>query len=252
VQHHCGLKQGDCKNAFCQGILPPEEVKIVRPPSGDPDAAKDEYWLLQKTLYGLWRSPRHWYEKINSILHSSGLVPNAHNPCFYTGFVRDPQNRLVTQSSVPLSIGLYVDNFVYFSKDPEVETHFECLLQDRLKVDFMGLVEWFLGTHFFWRITPLKVDVHLNQTGFAAILVEQFFRDSWEPTPTATPYCLGVPIDSIARSSDNDDSSSQLRWTEACQSLIGSIGWLATTTCPDLTPVHSFLLPYNANLLLVI
>jgi hypothetical protein len=53
VQHRRGLKQGDCKNAFCQGILPPEEVTIVRPPSRDPDVVKDEYWLLQKTLYGL-------------------------------------------------------------------------------------------------------------------------------------------------------------------------------------------------------
>jgi hypothetical protein len=43
VQHCHGLKQGNCKNAFCQGILPPEEVKIVRPPLGDPDAAKDKY-----------------------------------------------------------------------------------------------------------------------------------------------------------------------------------------------------------------
>ena len=41
-----GLKQDDCKNAFCQGVLPPEEITIVRPLSGDPDAAKDEYWLL--------------------------------------------------------------------------------------------------------------------------------------------------------------------------------------------------------------
>ena len=32
VQHCCGLKQGDCKNAFCQGILPTKEITIVRPP----------------------------------------------------------------------------------------------------------------------------------------------------------------------------------------------------------------------------
>jgi hypothetical protein len=101
AQHHRGLKQGDCKNVFCQGILPPEEITIVRPPSGDPDAAKDEYWLLQKTLYGLRRSPRHWYEKIDAILRSIGLVPNAHNPCFYTGFVRDPRNPLSSASTVP-------------------------------------------------------------------------------------------------------------------------------------------------------
>jgi hypothetical protein len=84
VQHCRGLKQGNCKNAFCQGILSPEEVTIVRPPLGDPDAAKDKYWLLLKTLYGLWRSPCHWYDKIDSMLRSIGLMPNSHDPCLYT------------------------------------------------------------------------------------------------------------------------------------------------------------------------
>ncbi len=49
----CPLCQGDCKNAFCQGILPPNKITIVRPPHGDPKAAPDEYWLLKWTLYGL-------------------------------------------------------------------------------------------------------------------------------------------------------------------------------------------------------
>jgi hypothetical protein len=109
----------------------------------------------------------------------------------------------------------------------------------------MGLVEWFLGIHFSWRFTSSRVDVHLNQTGFAANLVEQFCRNLWDATPTATPYRSGVPIDSIAHSTDADDSPAQLRWTEAYQSLIGSIGWLATATRPDLAPVHSFLSSYN-------
>jgi hypothetical protein len=60
--------QDDCKNAFCQGILPPEEVTIVRPLSGDPDTNPHKYWLLLRTLYSLWRSPWHWYDKINDIL----------------------------------------------------------------------------------------------------------------------------------------------------------------------------------------
>jgi hypothetical protein len=247
VQHCCGLKQGDCKNAFCQGVLPPEEVTIVRPPSGDPDAAKDEYWLLQKILYGLRHSPHHWYEKINSILCSISLTPNAHDPCFYTGFVRDPLDPPVSPTSVPLSMGLYVVDFVYFSEDPAVKALFEHLLRERIKVDFMGVVEWFLGIHFSWRITPSWFDVHLNQTGFAANLVEQFCRDSWDCTPTATPYSFGVPIDSIASSTNKDDSPSQLRRTEAYQSLIGNIGWLTTATHPDLAPVHSFLSSYNSK-----
>ncbi len=63
IQQRCPLHQGDCKNAFCQGILPPEEVTIVHPPSGDPNAERHKYWLLRRTLYGLRRSPRHWYNK---------------------------------------------------------------------------------------------------------------------------------------------------------------------------------------------
>jgi hypothetical protein len=68
VASHCPLRQGDCKNAFCQGILPPDKIAIVCPLCGDPKATLDEYWLLKRTLYGLWCSPRHWYDKINTIL----------------------------------------------------------------------------------------------------------------------------------------------------------------------------------------
>jgi hypothetical protein len=67
---------------------------------------------------------------------------------------------------------------VYFSEDPAVEALFERLLQEYIKVNFMGLVEWILGIQFSWRITTSWVDVHLNQTGFAANLVKQICHDS--------------------------------------------------------------------------
>ena len=244
VEKHRALRQGDCKNAFCQGILPPEETTIVRPPSGDPDADPNEYWLLLKTLYGLRRSPRHWYDKINAILISIGLTPSLEDPCLYSGFITDPSDPTIKSTS-PLTLGLYVDDFVYFSEDPSVESLFCRLLAERCKVDFMGVVEWFLGVHFAWRITPSSVSVHLNQSGFASNLVESFFQDSRNVTPTATPYRSGVPIDSIAPSTDDDDSPAQLRRTAAYQSLIGSIGWLSCSTRPDLSAVHSFLASYS-------
>ena len=108
----------------------------------------------------------------------------------------------------------------------------------------MGLVEWLLVNHFSWKITKSLVDVQMNQSGFASNLVEQFCCNSWDPTPTATPYQSGVPIDSIAPSKDDDNSSAQLCRTEAYQSLIGSFGWLATAAQPDIAPVHSFLSSY--------
>ena len=62
------LKQGDVKNNFCNRDLPPEEVPIAKPPLGNPSAAKNESWLLKKTLYGLQRSPKHWHNKIDGVI----------------------------------------------------------------------------------------------------------------------------------------------------------------------------------------
>jgi hypothetical protein len=137
-------------------------------------------------------------------------MPNAHDPCLYTGFERDPRNPSAPHLDVPLSLGLYIDDFVNFLEDPAVEVLFKHLLREKVKVDFMGLVEWFLGIHFSWRFTSSRVDVHLNQTGFVANLVKLFCWDSWDPTPMATPYRSGVPINSIMPSPDADDSPSQL------------------------------------------
>ena len=54
------LQQGHCKNAFCHAHLPEDELIVVRPPVDNPSYSKDEYWLLNKPLYGLWHSPHHF------------------------------------------------------------------------------------------------------------------------------------------------------------------------------------------------
>ncbi len=98
-----------------------------------------------------------------------------------------------------------------------------------------------------WCISSSLVFVHLNQSGFASNLVESFFRETREASLLATSYRSGIPVDSIALSMDEDDLLAQIRWTQAYQSLIGSIGWLAMTTRPDLTAIHSFLSSYIAK-----
>ncbi len=248
IESCCPLLQGDCKNVFCHGILPPDKITIVHPPSGDPEAAPDKYlFLTKRTLYRLQQPPYHCYNKISAILQLIGLTPSLKDPCLYTGIIRNPSDPLASISSAPLSLGIYVDNFVYFLEDPAVEAFFCCLLAECCKVDFMGIVEWFLGVHFFLRVTPSFVAVHLNQSDFATNLVKHFVHQARNKTPTATPYWSGIPIDSIAPSLDADDSPAQLCRKEAYQSLISSIGWLLSTTRPDHAAAHSFLLSYTSK-----
>lgn len=245
VEKRRTLRQGNCKNAFCQSELPPEEVTVIRPPSGDPDVSPNEYWLLKKTLYGLRKSPRHWFKKIDGIFRSMGLRPNQYDPCLYSGFLRDPLDPSAPASSVPITLGLYVDDFVYFLESDDVERKFDRILREQVRVDFMGVVEWFLGTHFLWHVTPSTVKVHLNQAGYAANLVERHNMHLKAPTPTATPYRSGIPIDSIEESTLEDDDPVLCSRRERYQSIVGGIGWLVNCTRPDLAPAHTFLSSYN-------
>ena len=218
------LRQCDVKNAFCNSDLPPDEVTIVRPPNGDPTAGPHEYWLLRKTLYGLRRSPKHWYDKLAGLFRAMGLRPNLYDPCVFSGFLIDPSNPQLPPSPVPITVGCYVDDIVYFSTSDAVEKQFEQLLSDKVPVDFMGTVEWFCGTHFNWKVSDTEVSVHLNQSGFARNLVESFNFQDRNLTPSATPYRSGCPIDSIASHDIQDTSVSFIRRKEAYQSLVGSIG----------------------------
>ncbi len=138
-----------------------------------------------------------------------------------------------------------MDDFIYFSDDPNVECLFEGLLSSLVTVDFMGSVEWFLGTHFQWHKTKDEVSVHLSQTGFAAHLVEDNNAHLRSITPDATPYRFGLPINAIPESDEDKSCPTFIVRKQKYQSVIGSIGWLASSTHPDLAVTHSFLSVYN-------
>ena len=245
VEQRRTLRQGDCKNAFCQGILPPDEITIVTPLIGNPDAKKDEYWLLKRMLYGLRCSPRHWNVKIKSTLEKIWLCLNAYDPCLFSGNIIDPSNPADSPSSDPLTLGLYVNDFIYFSLDPTAEAKFKCVLREHVTVDYLGRMVWCWGTHFQWSITPEVVQVHLSQTGFASHLVEANNIHHRNITPDATPYRAGLPINGCPESDKDKENPTFLEQQRKYQSIMGSIGWLAQSTHPDLAPSHPFLSAYN-------
>jgi hypothetical protein len=231
LEKHCALLQGDCKNAFCECILPPEEIMILCPPSSDLEDDPQEYWLLQKTLYGL----RHTHSTLMTkpMLYPSPLVLHLHlkTTVFTWAFFGIPQILQVINHPLLSNLASVLMTLFIFQKILLLNLFSAACWLSAAK-SFMGIVEWFLGIHFSWNITPNSVAVHLNQSGFASNLVESFFQESHNPTPTATPYCSGVPIDLIAPSTNDDGSPAQLQHTAAYQSLIGSIGWLSSSPCP--------------------
>ena len=81
------------------------------------------------------------------------------------------QGMLLPNSS-PLYVGIYVDDFVYFSADKAVEKVFESRLPELTDVDFMGTVKHFLGIKFTWTKQNSDLSVHLSQPAFVDHLIK--------------------------------------------------------------------------------
>lgn len=136
VQYGRTLKQADCKFAFIQASLPSEEHTIVKPPLGCLFSKSRNYWQLKKSLYGLRRAPRHWYNKLHSVLESPeiGLHSCPHDPCLFHG--------ILFLGKSPIYVAIYVDVIIFFSLDEEVKQYFSTAHSQKIQVEFLGDAEW--------------------------------------------------------------------------------------------------------------
>ena len=131
VKYHRKLKNCDIKQDFCTSTLPDNEKYILRPPLGCPKTDNNTYLLLKQTLYGLKRSPRHFFDKLlKELVEEHGLEQCPNAPCLFKGTLIEGQP--------PIYIDTYVDDLIYFSTSDEVEAKFELLLP----CSFLSLLIW--------------------------------------------------------------------------------------------------------------
>ncbi len=97
------------------------------------------------------RSSHHWYNKFRAILEEIGLSVTLNDPCLFSGTVlcdgTPPTSRGGTERA-KVYVGMYVDDFVFYSSDADKEQHFHDALPSRITVDFMDVADYFLGTAF--------------------------------------------------------------------------------------------------------
>ena len=238
AKHQCIPKTGDVTQAFCQSYLPADEHYICRPPPGCKLTPPDTYWRLKKTLYGLKRSPRHFYELAKSIMIQIGLTQHPTSPCIYYG--------TLISGEPPIYLGLYVDDFIYFSQSPTVEKKFEEKFGSKITTDFNGQIGYFLGINFNCiRHDNNDVSLHLSQEAFIDNLSQLANLDGTDVGIALTPYRSGYPVDAIPKppsgSKEYDKNTHQM------QVLVGCLTWLSISTRPDIATITNMLAKYTTK-----
>ena len=123
------------------------------------------------------------------MLQDIGLNPCPHAPCIFHGEI--------VPGKAKLYLGIYVDDFIYFSTDPGVEQAFQEKLLSKTETDVIGKVSYFLGIRFQWRQTQERLSVHLSQEAFADTLIETAGLALDSTTTKPSPFKSGLPVDSI-------------------------------------------------------
>ena len=72
------------------------------------------------------------------------------------------ESDIILSNPPPLSLSIYVNDFVYFSQDPEVGEAFETLLFTQIGVDFMGKFSQQRGIKFKWSHTNDGLSSHIS------------------------------------------------------------------------------------------
>jgi hypothetical protein len=157
-----------------------------------------------------------------------------HDPCVYFGTLKE--------GLPPIYIGLYVDDFKYFSLSDEVEQLFEAQLGSKCRVDFMGEVSWFLGCKYEWEHLPDgRLTVSITQTAKSEELI--IAHGMADCNPVASPYRSGFVIDRIPN--DGIPLEDKPKLVKLYQSLVRGLLWLQRQTRPDISTAVSLLSSYS-------
>lgn len=199
---------------------------------------KNLYWRLIKTLYGLKRSPRHWFEQAKTILESVGLLQLKNALCVFYGHIRF--------NLPPIYVAIYIDDFIYFSKSDEAERLFKTEFSKEIKTACDSIISHFLGIAFnCTKNEQGDVSIKLSQEAFAEMLLERFDMAGPNVHTVATPYRSGCPVDKIPN--ETYDPITQAKINHKLQQATGCFQWLATSTRPDLATITNMLAQYTHN-----
>ncbi|GJY34976.1 putative ribonuclease H-like domain-containing protein [Tanacetum coccineum] len=125
--------QMDVKSAFLYGKIE-EEVYVCQPPGFEDPHFLDEFYKVEKALYGLHQAPRAW--------HKDDI----------------------------LLIQVYVDDIIFGSAKKEMSIEFEKLMHDKFQMSSIGELYFFLGL----QVKQKSDGIFISQDKYVAEILKKF------------------------------------------------------------------------------
>lgn len=213
--NNLGTLQVDIKNAYLNGKID-MEVYIEQPVGFVDKNNPNMVYKLLKALYGLKQAGRIWYDDLSSKLEAQGFIRSEADPCL---MLKNENNEFI-------AIAIYVDDLIIAGKSMDSLNGILKILSDSYDVKNLGKPKFILGIHIYEDQDGVK----LNQRLYIEKLLEKYgMTDS---RPTYTPLDLGH---------FQNDASEVIGERFPYRELVGSIGYIAKQTRPDISFAYGVL-----------
>jgi hypothetical protein len=215
------IRHYDAVNAFTNAHL--ATPVYCHPPEGFSD--HEHLWELHRALYGLKTSPILWYKELTKSLTELGLQEVKDAPCLW--------------KNDKLLVFFHVDDIVVLAKPAHMATlnDFERKLLQRYEIRSLGELSTFCGIQI--RRDRSIGAIWLSQAAYFDKLALKYPSPKSFSRPPATP----LPLEELLPSDEPKNDANITRYSQ----LVGSIGYAATVTRPDVAKSHSKLAEFLVN-----
>jgi hypothetical protein len=176
---------------------------------------------LVMSMYGTTLCGKYWYMDLTEYLLEVGFKPSE---CMHCLFIR------TYADGIRIYVLNYVDDMLYYCKDPVKLREFEEKLRARFNLELIGQAHWYLGT----RINQLaNYDIELDQSRYCTAIVKKYLDVAGAPKVDRA-HSTPLPLEFIPTSDDcsADEAASKILENEYnidFASCVGSLIYLGMT-----------------------
>ena len=193
-----------------------KEIYMNIPEGYNGNFTKGDVLKLEKGLYGLKQAGKLWYEELRNTILSIGFKQSIFDPGLY--------NKIIDCNKY-LHIAVYVDDIFMVGTDLDTIHEFISTIKRYYQLKEGKIPSELLNI----MLLDGSEGIHINQSKFTMDVIEKFKMTS--STPSKTPLTPGFC------STSNAEPDIEVPYLE----LIGSIGYLAKTSRPDISFAYSYL-----------
>jgi Reverse transcriptase (RNA-dependent DNA polymerase) len=211
----------DIKSAFLNPIL--KETIYMESPPGFTPPESGQVWQLLRSLYGLKQAVHEWYMEIKTEFSKIGWI---RMDADYAVFTQHDKHGTAI-------LGAHVDDVLLATPKLSLTCWKDDLL-GTFNMHYMGDLHWYTGIKIVhdhtWHTITISQDLYTRN------ILEQFKMA--EACPTATPMATKLKLEKL---------ESPMVDAQNYQSMLGSMMYTMTGTCPDLAFAIGYLSQYAAT-----